>query len=108
MKKLDANEEKIKGFALKYRVARAAKMALSGPGLWEHEWQILEPKHVHCMREPEPLVDAETPGQRLSEGTRVMSWIWTGADRSDGEASAGSMKGMIEGKHGSPLCTSCN
>lgn len=54
MAQLDANEGKIIMCAEKYHAARAAKLLLSGPGLWEREWKELRTTDIRCMREVEP------------------------------------------------------
>ncbi|KAI0070520.1 hypothetical protein K474DRAFT_1556942, partial [Panus rudis PR-1116 ss-1] len=87
-KQFAANETKIIQHAEKYRAARRAKLALSGPGEWENDWQVLKKDDVVCMKiDHDEEIDLETAvsdGVRraiqVSEGRRQVSWIWMGAD----------------------------
>lgn len=102
MSQIDANEGKIIMHAEKYRAARTAKLALSGPGSWEREWRMLLTTDVRCMREVEPDITArgletleqevarvrgetrgrltEAPRTLSGESRRKVSWIWNAAD----------------------------
>ncbi|GJE98466.1 CxC2 domain-containing protein [Phanerochaete sordida] len=98
---LDANEVKIKHFKLKYQAARAAKLALDGPGAWETEWPVLKDADVRGLRDSEPQVEAETSNrQRITEGKRTLSWIWTRAGVRDSGLEASTVGGMTEALRG--------
>jgi hypothetical protein len=52
---IDRVHERARRAAEKYRVARAAKFQLSGPGDWENALQILNDKDVHGYQDPDRL-----------------------------------------------------
>lgn len=77
-RKIDVNEAKIVAHAEKYRKARSAKFALSGPGQWEMEWRELGRTDVRTMLSADDPVNSNSGEQ--SEGRRTTSWIWMAAD----------------------------
>lgn len=75
----------------KYRRARRAKLALSGPGPWEAELRPLEDQDVRGLQEENPIEAAKRKRKRgqqpgPAEGHRTLSWIWLGSD-ADGNKS---------------------
>lgn len=86
--KIDQNEKHITAFKEKYQAARAAKLALVGPGAWEQKWKVLHDSDVVSLRG-----DDEVVGVGTSEGQRTVSWIWMGAD--DGDATG--IRGLSDG-----------
>lgn len=98
--KIDKCEAKIKLLTAKYRSARAAKLALCGPGDWEKEWRPLTDRDVRGLSDPEPQVDQNNEPlsrrQITTEGRRVLSWIWLSADW-DEESEAAAVGGITEG-----------
>ena len=70
-------------FAVKYRAARRAKRALCGAGDWEKIWRDLADADLRTMLAEDDPVNATLDQERqlLSEGRRVTSWIWMGADQ---------------------------
>ncbi|KAI9068672.1 hypothetical protein FKP32DRAFT_1672009 [Trametes sanguinea] len=69
----------------KYRHAYRAKLALSGPGDWQRELQVLEDHHVRGLEDDDPRAVAERKRKRgaspgPAEGRRQLSWIWRSAD----------------------------
>ena len=83
---IENNEQRIKTYSAKYRAARVAKLALTGPGDWEMTWRKLEDQDIRTMLaddDPANAKNTETGEQNilLSEGRRLTSWIWMGADR---------------------------
>ncbi|KAI9058883.1 hypothetical protein FKP32DRAFT_1606369 [Trametes sanguinea] len=78
----------------KYRHAHCAKLALSGPGDWQRELQVLEDHHVRGLEDDDPRAVAERKRRRgaspgPAEGRRQLSWIWRSAD-------VGGLDGMID------------
>ncbi|KAI0078284.1 hypothetical protein K474DRAFT_1706673 [Panus rudis PR-1116 ss-1] len=103
--RMSANERKIITYAEKYRVAHRAKLALSGHGDWEKEWQVLEKRDV-CTLQQDPF-DIETTqlaGMELdesgrggvSEGRKQISWIWMSADQEGNGQKAAHITGASE------------
>ena len=95
---IDNNEDRIKMYREKYSAARTAKLALSGPGDWEYTWRELASTDCRTMLADDDPVNAkaaEAGGERvlLSEGRRLTSWIWMGADRDSTDT-----LGMQDGK----------
>ncbi|GJF00807.1 CxC2 domain-containing protein [Phanerochaete sordida] len=76
--RIDQNESKITALKAKYRAARAAKVALVGPGTWEQRYKPLEDADVTAIRGDDAI-----SGVGMSEGKYVLSWIWMGADGGD-------------------------
>ncbi|KAI9069581.1 hypothetical protein FKP32DRAFT_1608330 [Trametes sanguinea] len=71
--------------AEKYRHARRAKLALSGPGAWELELRVLEDHDIRMIEEDDPQELERRKRKRgdkgvVSEGHRTLSWIWRGSD----------------------------
>ena len=99
---LESCQERIKVLAAKYRAARAAKLALCGPGDWEREYRILMDRDIRGLSEIEPQVDANNEPlsrhQCITEGRRVLSWIWLSADW-DEDSEAAAAEGMNEGAY---------
>ncbi|GJF00231.1 CxC2 domain-containing protein [Phanerochaete sordida] len=83
--RIDQNESKITALKAKYRAARAAKLALVGPGAWEQRYKLLQDSDVTAIRG-----DDAVAGVGMSEGKFVLSWIWMGADGGD----ANGIKGL--------------
>ena len=98
--KIEACEAKIKQLVAKYRAARAAKLALLGPGDWERDWPVLKDGDVRGLSEVEPQVDDQNEPlsrrQQTTEGGRILSWIWITA-RWGADSSTMSIPGMTEG-----------
>ncbi|KAI0653954.1 hypothetical protein C8Q70DRAFT_1048186 [Cubamyces menziesii] len=83
-----AHQECGKDLAVRrYRCARRAKLALSGPGDWEKELQVLEDGDIRGLEEDDPLSVKSKRKRRRgdvqdpAEGRRRMSWIWHSADK---------------------------
>jgi hypothetical protein len=70
---IDRIHEKARSFAIKYRVARVAKMLLSGPGDWEQIYRPLADSDIRSYTDPTRL--------RFGAGRRG-----TNEDEEDGEA----------------------
>ncbi len=73
----------------KYRRARRAKLALSGPGDWEQEFRVLRDDDVRGLEDDDPGAVAQRAKRRRdqskvgpAEGRRQMSWIWRASDSS--------------------------
>ncbi|KAL7284431.1 hypothetical protein ACG7TL_001721 [Trametes sanguinea] len=69
----------------KYRRARRAKLALTGPGPWERVLRMLEDKDVRGLEEDDPDTIAKRKRKRgddpgPAEGHRTLSWIWNASD----------------------------
>ena len=83
-----AHQDAGKSRAVKrYRRARCAKFALSGPGEWELELRVLEDRDIRGL-EDDDLSSATQKRKRghgdsggPAEGHRRMSWIWHSADQ---------------------------
>lgn len=88
--KIETNETKIVVAAEKYRAAWNAKIALVGRGQWTGKWRELKKSDVRCLNEDNGL-DGQGAGR--SEGRRSLSWIWQGADATEGGS------GMTEGPY---------
>ena len=86
--RIDQNESKITALKAKYRAARAAKLALVGPGAWEQRYKPLQDSDVTAIRG-----DDAVAGVGMSEGKFVLSWIWMGADGGD----ANGIRGLHDG-----------
>lgn len=95
---LETNEVKIIAVANKYRAAREAKLGLIGPGDWEKEWRVLAHTDVRRLHEVQltenPDGEPLSRRQVITEGRRQLSWIWLGADKSDGS----DLPGMADGE----------
>lgn len=87
--KLDDQQERIAGIARKYRLARAAKLELCGPGAWEQEFRVLKNEDIRCIQDDDPQV-----GAKSSEGRRAVSWIWKAASRDS--TNRGAAKGELD------------
>ncbi|KAK0467694.1 uncharacterized protein EV420DRAFT_1616586 [Desarmillaria tabescens] len=104
---IDAIHERALAAAIKYRMAREAKMKLSGPGDWEEGLHKLEDGDIHSYQDPdhlrkgtghrgtnedswepglvpelpEPGIDLYQDSREKHDGTgqtwRTLSWIWT-------------------------------
>ena len=91
---IETNDERLQRFADKYRAAREAKIVLSGTGEWEKTWRVLNDTDIRTMLAEDDPVNAKVRDadkerqQLLSEGRRVTSWIWMGADKGGVEGSA--------------------
>ncbi|PPQ76759.1 hypothetical protein CVT24_012280 [Panaeolus cyanescens] len=59
---IDRVHERARSAAMKYRVSREAKLALSGPGDWEDALKILLDEDVRTFQEPKPVRKAGRPG----------------------------------------------
>ncbi len=71
----------------KYRRARRAKLALSGSGDWEREFQLLRDDDVRGLEDDDPAAVAQRAKRRRdqskvgpAEGRRQLSWIWRSSD----------------------------
>lgn len=93
---LDTNEAKSQTVAEKYRAARLAKIALTGPGEWENKWRHLVAGDIRTMlAEDDPVNStASMPPTVPSEGRRKTSWIWMGAGQAPGDDASGLQDGM--------------
>lgn len=89
--KINANEARIIFFADKYRRAWVAKEALDGPGDWQRQWRELKMTDVRCMKE------GEVHGERVSEGSHEISWIWMSADGTGDGMEASNIAGLNQG-----------
>lgn len=98
--KLEKCQGRIKILVAKYRVARAAKLLLCGPGDWEREWRVMADRDVRGLSEMEPQVDDNNEPlsrrNRITEGRRTLSWIWLSADW-DEDSAVATAEGMNEG-----------
>ena len=59
---IDRVHERARAFAQKYRMARMAKLTLSGPGAWEEVLRPLNDADIRCYSDPDKL--ARGPGRR--------------------------------------------
>lgn len=108
-------DKRIKISTAKYRCARAAHLALIGPGVWESVLQALEPADVRALNERSLTTHEEEESRRLrlrtrlpnendeftidetttggpGEGFRTLSWIWlrpTGSQEEEAEIHEG-------------------
>ena len=84
-----AKHEKRKERAVeRYRRARSALLALRGSGDWERELCVLRDEDVrHLQDDDEKTKKKKRKRKEVAEGTRIVSWIWRGAD-GDGDAGA--------------------
>lgn len=93
-------DDKVRSSAIRYRRARAAHLALAGPGDWERTFRVLDEKDIRGLhegalndREAEERRfieqmsrshDPDDPGtyentagtENTGEGRRMLSWIW--------------------------------
>ncbi|KAJ3503690.1 hypothetical protein NLJ89_g8322 [Agrocybe chaxingu] len=110
---IDRIQERAQHQAAKYGIARAAKLALSGPGEWEKTLQVLKDADVCSYQDPERIksgpgrrgtleddaVAAQSPAPSgtdlqpekrdrragTGETRRTLSWIWTTSQQGDKE-----------------------
>ena len=87
---MSSNESKIKALKQKYRDAHRAKLALVGPGPWQHRWRELTEDDITSLQGDDQVVGIGT-----SEGKRTLSWIWMGADGKSSDASG--IQGLNDG-----------
>ncbi|KAJ7018076.1 hypothetical protein C8F04DRAFT_977957, partial [Mycena alexandri] len=105
---LDAIEDGIRDAMSRYRAARAALLALRGPGAWAEELRELKQEDVRGMNE-RLMNDEEKEENRKArygeavdltvlfnletgEGKRLLSWIWhTGLQNGPDEAADGTL-----------------
>ncbi|KAI9056575.1 hypothetical protein FKP32DRAFT_1616036 [Trametes sanguinea] len=83
--------------AEKYRRARRAKLALSGPGPWELELRVLQDADIRAIEDDDPEEVERRKRKRgdkgaTSEGHRTLSWIWRGADSDNPHAVTDSIR----------------
>lgn len=91
--RIDANDQKIKTYASKYRRGRDAMYALIGPGRWERKYRILADSDIRTLQgdryEANRIPEAGGVISNLltmeSEGRRRTSWIWMAADVPEAE-----------------------
>jgi hypothetical protein len=102
---LSRQQEKIDISARRYRVARKALMSLAdelGEVRWDHELRPLKPEDIKGLHDNESGALEAGKGKKkskhqakLGEGTRKLSWIWTG---STAATQAGSDPGLNDGQ----------
>ncbi|KAI0694816.1 hypothetical protein C8Q76DRAFT_634374 [Earliella scabrosa] len=86
---LDKQDERKLRAVERYRRARRAFLALSGPGEWEKTLRVLNDDDVRHMTDDDPhttLIKRKRSNKGPAEGRRKVSWIWQGAD-ADGNGS---------------------
>lgn len=97
---LEACQLKIKALVQKYRAACLAKLAICGTRDWKRKWRPLADRDMRGLSEMEPQVnDHDEPlsrHQQITEGCRLLSWIWLSADWDEG-SEATAVEGMTEG-----------
>ncbi|KAI9070213.1 hypothetical protein FKP32DRAFT_1558354 [Trametes sanguinea] len=81
----------------KYRRARRALFALSGPGAWEGQFRVLEDKDVRGLEDDDPEAIAKRKRKRgedpvPAEGHRTVSWIWNSSDANSSGSLADSLR----------------
>ncbi|KAJ3527402.1 hypothetical protein NM688_g8129 [Phlebia brevispora] len=80
--RIEVNQSKITTIADKYRAAHVTKLALTGPGDWKKEWQLLKPGDDRTLLLNDDPINSSS-SKTHSEGRRTTLWIWMSANHSD-------------------------
>ncbi|KAJ7846077.1 hypothetical protein B0H14DRAFT_2584366 [Mycena olivaceomarginata] len=85
---VDGIENHIRSAAVRYRAARAALLALRGPGPWEQVLQDLKPTDIRGMNERTLNDEEKEDNRKAREGRRNLSWIWYSGGIRDSDVKA--------------------